>query len=202
MVKTALPATVAIDHEHAWERVRLTIIRRKNELGITNRAFAKELGYALNEEVTEQWVSNLLSPKQPTSLRLRDLDAVARILKMTSAELVKSPFEYGDYLTPMEHRINTAVRSLPPAVRDHFLLLAEYLIGVLPEEIDLLTEFRDLTAEQQRDIRHSIRVLRIARRPLPSLTVAFGEAETTARPRDEDSRRREGPRRKKAQRGK
>src|SRR5690242_12823746 len=71
---------------NAWERVRLAIIRRKDELDLNNREFGRRFARPHGD----QWVSNLLNPKTKNKLSLLELDEVARILKTTPAALVKS----------------------------------------------------------------------------------------------------------------
>jgi len=181
----------------ARERVRERIRQRLADLHLTGRAFGRAFSANDGRGHVDTWVSGLLSGQ--FALSLDELDEAAYILKLTPAALVKSEYETAEYLTPSEYRIVTAMRTIPPAVRDHFLLLAEYLIGVLPEEIDMLQGFRELTADQQRDVRHSIRVLRIAQRPLPELAIVPGVQEGAGRPTDAEhrSRTRVGQRRRK-----
>lgn len=186
---------VGPDETNAWERVRLAIIRRKNELGMTNREFGRKFSTPDGKGHGDQWTSNLLSPKQPTSLSLQELDEAARILRTTAAELVRSAYDHSEYLTPTEHRIMEAVRALPPPVRDLFRTLAEYLVGVAPEEIEFLIEFRGLASDVERaKVKHWTRALRLAQEPLPGLPILPGRLETAARPTDAEFRTR--PKRK------
>lgn len=173
---------VGSQETNAWERVRLAIIRRKNDLGMTNREFGRKFSTPDGKGHGDQWSSNLLSPKQSTSLSLQELDEAARILKTTAAELVRSPFDHSEYLTPTEHRILEAMRALPPPIRDHFLMLAEYLIGVAPDEIDHLLEFRSLGVAEKQKVQHWTHALTLAREPLPELPVLLDRSETATRP--------------------
>lgn len=168
---------------NAWERVRLAIIRRKNDLGMTNREFGRKFSTPDGKGHGDQWASNLLSPKQPTSLSLQELDEAARILKTTAAELVRSPYDHSEYLTPTEHRFMQALRALPPPIRDHFLTLAEYLIGVAPEEMAFLLEYRGLASDGDRaKVQHWTHALRMSEEPVPGLTILPDHRETAARP--------------------
>lgn len=183
MLKTRDVASDAVKGpQGAWERVRLAIIRRKNDLGMSNRDFGRGFSANHGKGHGDQWVSNLLNPKMPNKLSLLELDEAASILKTSAAALVKSPYETAEYLTPTEHRIITAMRAVPASIRDHFLTLAEYLIGVAPQEIDLLMEYRELTREEQTRIQHWIHVTRLAPAPMPGLRVLPDQPETDAPP--------------------
>lgn len=175
----------------------MAIRKRLDDLGMTGRAFGRAFSANEGKGHVDTWVSGLLNGQ--FALSLDELDEASYILKTTPAELVKSEWEHSDYLTPSEHRTLVALRRFPPAVREHFLLLAEYLTGVLPEEIDMLREFRDLSEEHQRDVRHSISVLRIARRPLPGLAIGLDAQERAVRPTGAEhrSRTRDGKHRRK-----
>jgi hypothetical protein len=198
MVERRVRVTGGVNN--ARERVRAAIQQRLDDLRITNRAFGKAFSCNGGKGHKDSWVTGLL--KGSYALSLDELDEAAHTLKTTAAQLVKSDLEQAEYLTPSEHRIIEAMRMIPPAVRDHYLLLAEYLIGVLPDEIEMLQGFRDLTPDQQRDVRHSIRVLRISRRPLPDLAIVPGVQDTVGRPTDAEhrSRTRAGQRRRKGER--
>jgi transcriptional regulator with XRE-family HTH domain len=157
---------------NARERVRLHLRRLLPERNITGREFAKQLGHG------DQWASNLLNGK--FALSLDDLDKAARIVKVPTSALVAHPDEQTTLLSPSETRIVNATRALPPAVAHHLIVLAEYLVGVSPKEVDLLKKVRQLgTAERQR-IEHWIDVTLLAqdtdkgRSPLddPTRTIA------------------------------
>lgn len=165
---------------NARERVRLAIRARLGELGMTGRAFGRAFSANEGKGHVDTWVSGLLTGQ--FGLSLDELDEAAGILKMTPAALVKSEWEHADYLTPTEHRIVQAVRALPPPIRDHFLMLAEYLIGVAPEEIGFLEEYRELTPEERTRVRHWIHVTRVSREPAPGLTVLPDPPERAGRP--------------------
>jgi hypothetical protein len=154
---------------NARERVRLAIRQRLADLGMTGRTFGKTFSANDGQGHVDQWVSNLLTGK--FALSLDELDEAARILKTTAATLVKSDFETAEYLTPTEHRILEAVRGLPPPIRDHVRTLAEYLVGVAPEEIDHLMKFRELTPGEREKIDHWTDALRLAREPVPGLAI-------------------------------
>ena len=70
-------------------------------------------------------------------------------------------------LRPTEMRLVRAVRGLPPALRDHLVTLAEYLIGVVPDEIEFLNAYRLLTPEEQVRVRHGVEVLLVTQTAVP-----------------------------------
>jgi len=179
---------------NARERVRLAIRARLDEIGMTGRAFGRAFAANDGKGHVDTWVSALL--KGQFALSLDELDEAARILKTTSASLVKHPLEHAEYLTPTEHRIIDAVRSLPPPIRDHVLTLAEYLIGVAPEEIEHLMEYRRLTSDEQLKIRHWTHALRLAQEPTPGLAILPETQEKGSRPTGAEHRTR-GRQRKK-----
>ena len=122
----------------ARTRVRLRIKRLLEERGKTQRMFAKALDHG------DQWASNFL--RGEFALSLDQIDAAAAFLGVPPSELVR---EGGDpwELSPSEMRVVRAMRMLPPPVRDHLVTLADYLIGVTPEEVELLNRIRTLTAD-------------------------------------------------------
>lgn len=183
---------------NARERVRLAIRDRLNAIGMTGRAFGKAFSANSGKGHVDTWVSSLL--KGQFALSLDELDEAARILKTTTATLVKHPLETAEYLTPTEHRILEAVRLFPASIRDHFLTLAEYLVGIAPSEIDHLMAWRELTQTEQERFEHLIRATRIAREPLPGLSVLPDSPERDERPTVEVRRIRGQQRRKRFER--
>lgn len=138
------------------DRVRILLA----EQGLTNRAFGKRVGHG------DQWVSNLLAGR----VKLKGLDVLdlfASALGTLPSDLVRRDGEESWTLTPSEMRLLRAVRALPLAIRDHLRVLAEYLMGVAPEEIDLLTEFRKLAADEQERVRQSVAFLRMPQNVVP-----------------------------------
>lgn len=165
---------------NATARVIEAIKRRLDALGMTGRAFGR--GFSANDGRGhgDQWVSNLLKGRH--RLSLDELDEAARILKCTPAELVKTDFETAEYLSPTERRIVQALRTIPAVIRDHFLVMAEYLVGIAPEEIGFLEEYRELTESERTRVRHWIHVTRTSRDPLPELAILHDSPEKAAQP--------------------
>lgn len=172
-------------HVNARERVRQALRRRLEDLGMTGRAFGRAFPANDGKGHVDTWVSGLLNGQ--FGLSLEELDDAARILKTTAAQLVKSDFEQAEYLTPTEHRIIEAVRAVPASIRDHVLTLVEYLVGVTPDEIDALDEYRELTPEEKTRVRHWMHVTRIAREPVPGLAILPDQPATTVRPPSESA---------------
>lgn len=165
---------------NARERVRLALKQRLADRGITNRAFGKGFSANHGKGHVDTWVSGLL--KGTFGLSLDELDEAAKLVECSPAELVKSPLEYAEYLTPSEYRFLLNLRELPPAIRDHVMMLTEYLIGVAPEEINYLLEYRKLNDDEQRKIQHWTHAVRMSREPVPGRADPVDLPETTRQP--------------------
>jgi len=174
----------------ARERVRLAIRRRLDDLGMTGRAFGRSFSANHGKGHVDTWVSGLLNGQ--FALSLDELDEAARILETKASELVRSPHDHSDYLSPAEYELLTTVRSLPPVMREVLVTLAQYLVGVTPAEIEFLDEYRDLTDDEQGRVRHWTRALRIARAPTPDLAILPGPAGTSVPPDVAKTRRHRG----------
>lgn len=157
----------------ARTRVRQRIVRLLEDRGKTQRAFAKALGHG------DQWASNLLSGR--FSLSLEDFDSAAKFLGVPASELVRVSDEPWE-LSPTEMRVVRALRMLPPAVRDHLVMLTDYLIGATPDEVELLKRVRQLTTEELRQIEHWIDVTLLAQDVEPKLAT-HGDLKATTAPR-------------------
>lgn len=182
------------DEVNATARVRVirAIKIRLGELGMTYRAFGRAFSANEGKGHGDQWVSNLLANKH--ALSLDELDEAAQILKTKAAELVRGPHDHSDYLTPYEREFLATLRSLPQPIREHVTMLAHYLKGVAPEEVDHLMDYRELTADEQARVQHWTRALRIAREPVPGLAI-LPDLPETAGPRDASARRTHGRKR-------
>ena len=143
----------------AATRIRQRIARLLDERGLTQRAMAHAIGHG------DQWASNLLTGRQ--QLAWEDVDKIADFLRVPPGELVRVSDEAWE-LTPTEMRTVRALRMLPPAVRDHLVMLADYLIGATPDEVELLKRVRRLSAEQLRRIEHYMDVELLAGGTEPS----------------------------------
>ncbi len=144
----------------AATRVRQRIARLLEDRGYTQRALAKAVGHG------DQWASNLLSGR--SLLTWEDLDKVAKFLRVPPSEIVRVSEDAWE-LTPTEMRVVRALRMLPPAVRDHLVTLADYLIGATPDEVELLKRVRQLTPAELRRIEHWIDVTLLAQGSDPGL---------------------------------
>lgn len=122
-------------------RIRQRIKRLLEDRHRTQRQLAKWLGHG------DQWASGLLSGKTP--LMLDELDRVALFFRVPPGEIVRISDEPWE-LAPTEMRVVRALRMLPPAVRDHLVTLADYLIGATPEEVELLKKVRLISDEDVR----------------------------------------------------
>jgi len=169
----------------ARHRVQRRIQERLAELGMTGRKFAAQFGHK------DGWVNAILGGRN--ALKLDDLDRAAHVLKMTAGDLVRQGEDAWD-LRPTEMRLIRALRLLPPTLQDHLVILAEYLIGVLPDEIEHLAEFRELTDEQRGWIRHWTHVFLIAGELGPGRAAPADPGEIVAPP-DVQARRSRGRKR-------
>src|SRR3990167_4299022 len=131
----------AMAQTDALTRVRQRIRRLLEDSSSTQRELARWLGHG------DQWASNLLAGRQ--SLSLGDLDRVAAFFGVPPGEIVRVADEPWE-LSPTEMRLVRASRMLPPTVRDHLVTLADYLIGVVPDEIERLTMMREMDPDDLR----------------------------------------------------
>lgn len=150
---------------NASTRVRETIRRRMDELGLTARSIA----HRFTPHRSDGWISNVLKGRQ--GLSLDDLDTVADALDLPPSALVKEAGSALEELRPTEARMVRAIRELPPALRDYLVVLAEYLIGALPsdmpqtaEEQRLWRRFKKLTLADREDVLLTIEEHLTARR--------------------------------------
>lgn len=139
---------------NAAQRVSARIKQRLEELGWTGRRFAKELGHG------DPWISGLLANR--FALSLAELDKAASVLNLPPSELVRLSDAAWE-LSPSEKRLVRGLRVLPPVIRDHIILLVEYLIGVTPEEVTLLQKVRRLSAPELKKVDHWIDVTLLSR---------------------------------------
>lgn len=144
----------------ARTRVRNRIKALLEKRGKTNRAFAHWLGHK------DQWASNLLAGR--FSLALDELDRAAAFLNVPPSDLVRVSDADGVELSPSERRVVEAMRCLPLPVRDHLMLLADYLVGVTPSEVELLAVLRKLSANELRRVSHWAEVQVLGRMPAPA----------------------------------
>lgn len=133
-------------------RIRQRIARLLDDRGHTQRAFARALGHG------DQWASNFLSGRN--HLAWDDLDKVADFLKVPPSELVRASDEPWE-LSPTEMRVVRVLRMLPPPVRDMYATLAEYTVGTLPDEFDLIVLIRMLDDEAKTVLRHWAELKRV-----------------------------------------
>lgn len=179
---------------NARERVRLSIKRRLERVGMSGREFGRHFTVNEGRGHGDQWVSNLLRGK--FSLSLEELDEAARALKCRASDLVKDDTEEAMFLGPTEQRLIKALRDVPPVIRDHFLTLVEYVVGVAPEEIEHLMEFRRLTGEEQAKVQHWTYAVRRAQEPAPTIEAPEHQTEKGARPTVGEQRTRDQRRKK------
>lgn len=143
--------SAAVVNQNAAGRVRDRIRKRLSELGMTQREFAKRLHHL------DGWASGLLGEHPRFDIALNDLDEVAEAIKLTPGDLVRSDEDAWD-LRPSEKRLVRAVRELPPPIRDHLIILAEYLVGVSAANMPLMRKIDELMPDERRRIEHWVDV--------------------------------------------
>ena len=139
-------------------RIRQRIKLLLHERNVTQRAFAKHLGHG------DQWASNLL--RGEFTLAMDQLDAAAEILGVQPGDIVRVASEALD-LSVDEMRAVRALRLMPPVIRDHVIVLADYLVGQSPDEAELLYRIRSLTDEERSYLRHWVDAVRRGRPSAP-----------------------------------
>jgi transcriptional regulator with XRE-family HTH domain len=153
----------------ARTRVRQRIKRLLEDRGVTQGAFAHALGHR------DQWASHFFQGKFPLSLD--QLDDAAKFFNVPPGEIVRVQDEPWE-LSPTEMRVVRALRMLPPPVRDHLTILADYLIGVTPDEVEVLTKMRQLSASELRRVEHWIDVTLLSSEPAQEPEVPNDRPET------------------------
>ena len=136
----------------AKERVRDRIVERLDDLRMKDGQFAIKMGHKAG------WINAIRDGRN--ALQLEDLDRAAFHLRMTPGDLVRRSGELYE-LRPTESRLVIAIRLLPHVIQDYLVTLAEFLVGVFPEEVDFLHDYRELGEKQRTLIRHWTRVMRL-----------------------------------------
>ena len=145
LIRGLLPAPMT--HPDARTRVRQRIKRLLDDRGFTQGAFARALGHR------DQWASNFF--KGAFSLSLDQLDDAATFLGVTPGEIVRVSDEPWE-LTPTEMRMIRALRMLPAPVREMVVTQTDYMVGVVPEEAELIVKIRNLTDEEYDGMWHYV----------------------------------------------
>lgn len=150
-----------LEVKNARQRVQERIHERLDELGMTGRAFAKHFGHK------DGWINAIRDGRN--ALKLDDLDLAAHVLKTTAGDLVRLGDEAWD-LRPTEMRLIRALRLLPYSLQDHLMILTEYLVGVTPDEIELVQRIRALPTDERQRLQHGLDLLELTRRGEPKTT--------------------------------
>jgi len=158
----------------ARSRVRQRIKWLLEKRGQTGRAFGEWMGHK------DQWVSNLLAGR--FALSLDEIDRAASFLNIPPSDLIRVSDDDGYELSPSERRVVSAMRMLPAPVRDHLMLLADYLVGVTPAEVELLAQLRKLTPDEIRQVTHWTDVTLFGRYKPPTPASLDAPAPITAQP--------------------
>lgn len=113
-------------HDDAAERVRARIVAWTKHSG---RGSKKQLAeavagkYGVTRSAT--WVTDVTHGRQ--DLRLRDLDAIADAMEMPPGDLVRRDDHQYLEVTDTEARLLRYYRTLPNAVRTHWMAYLDYL---------------------------------------------------------------------------
>lgn len=138
----------------AKDRVRDRLVERLDELGMTAKTFGAKMG----KDSGSSWFNAIKAGRN--ALQLEDLDRAAFHLRLTPSDLVRRGTDLFE-LRPTESRVIRAIRLLPPIIQDYLVTLAEFLVGVFPEEVDFLHEYRELGEKQRALIRHWAHVMKL-----------------------------------------
>lgn len=157
---------------NAAARVSRRITERLKERGLTGRALAQRLSHG------DGWISGIKLGKW--ALGLDELDEAAEFLGLTPSDLVRKDGGLWE-LQPTEQRLVRALRALPPILRDHLVTLAEYLMGVAPDELEMLIAYRQLSPDERRRIQHGVDVLRATQSVSPRTEAHAHPPETAGR---------------------
>lgn len=140
--------------DHAAERVRKRLLEWTKERGHGSR---KELAEAVpapfGETKSSSWVTDLLREGGGADLRLRDLDAVARLLDVPPGDLVRRNGDHYLEVTPTEMRLLRFHRALPEFTRHQVMGYFDYIYNLQQKVLETQASERDeRTAEAKRQL--------------------------------------------------
>lgn len=107
-------------------RIRARIRLRLEELGMTARELARDVGH------DDAWISGILRGYQ--GLHWKDFDAVADKLGISPSELVRHDDAELRELTPSEMALLRHYQTWPTAIRDRWLDILDHFAASIPDK--------------------------------------------------------------------
>lgn len=150
------------------DRVRLRVIARMDELGMSGRELAQSIRPRPPEEDPDEWtqrldswISSILTGR--AGLGLEYFDATCETLRLTPSELVREDTSELRELTPTEMRLLRHYQQWPRAVQDRWIKMLEYFTSATnlePDKSRLLDEWEELTTQQKQELQGYLFALR------------------------------------------
>lgn len=127
-------------------RIRLRVLARLDETGMTARELARSVGH------DDAWISGILRGSQ--GLPWKDFDAVADKLSLSPSELVRYDDAILRELSPAEMRMLRHFQNWPPTIRDAWLEILDYFVGSMPDKDTgaLLTRLQKMPRSVRRPV--------------------------------------------------
>lgn len=131
------------------ERIRLRLMARLDELGMTGREFA----VLVRGEESDSWISGILSGAQ--ALGWKHFDTACRVLNLSPAEMVRHDEDTVRELTPSEMRLLRHYQAWPRQVQALWLTMLDYFAQQMPdaETARVLEAWEALPAGDRRRLR-------------------------------------------------
>lgn len=127
-------------------RIRVRILHRLDELGMTARELARAVGH------DDAWISGILKGSQ--GLHWKDFDAVADKLNLPPSELVRYDEAMVRELSPSEQRMVRHFQNWPQSIRDSWLEVMDYFVGSMPDKDteEMLSRIRKMPRSVRRPV--------------------------------------------------
>lgn len=145
------------------ERIRLRVVARLEELGMTAREFALRTRPGEAGQSLDSWASSIINGTN--ALSWKHFDAACEALGLSPSELVRYDGSELRELKPHEMRMLRLYNEWPQDHQTNFLHLLEYLSGkATHREKPLLRAIRALSAKDVSQVLSLIEQLRSQRR--------------------------------------
>lgn len=135
------------------ERIRLRVVARLDELGMTAREFALRTRPGEPGASLDSWVSGILKGEQ--ALSWKHFDAACNALGLSPSEMVREDGSELRELRPSEMAMLRYFQQWPTAIQDRWLKLLEYFSSSAADEEArrLLHEVQEMSAVERRVLR-------------------------------------------------